>query len=172
MARQDDTVMIDNNKYLFTQLDPRRAARVYLFLTNKIGSTLGKAIGSLKGGKILDADIDMKSLGEAVEGLFSTLDDDSTLQHIETLLSSVLFNGQQMNLDSLNFQGKMLHLTKVTKKAVEVNFSDFLDENNGLVAKLKGMFNTIQDRQTSTGSSGDQSLPALPRSRRSTATGA
>lgn len=158
MARQDDTVEIDGKKYLFTQLDPRRAARVYAFLLNKFGGTLGKALGSVKGGKgLLDADVDMKQLGEAVEHLFSSFDDDSTIQHMDTLLSCIIFNGERMNLDHLNFQGKMLHMSKVLKKSLEVNFSDFLEGSSGIAAKLKAMFSTIQARQTSTGSSGDQS---------------
>lgn len=161
MARQEDTVIIDGKKYLFTQLDPRRAAKVYMFLTSKIGGTLGKAIGSLKGGKgLLDADIDMGGLGMALDSLFSSLDDDRTIEHIDTLLSCVLYGADKMSLDHLNFQGQMLHMTMVLKKSLEVNFSDFLDGSRGLGAKVKAMFNMIQARQTSTGSSGDQSLPA------------
>lgn len=151
MARQEDRVEIDGKKYLFTQLDPRRAAKVYLFLTSKIGGTLGKALGAVKGGKLMDADVDMKDLGAAVENLFLTLDDDRTIEHIDSLLSSVLFGNENLSLDHINFQGKMLHMTKVVKKAVEVNFADFLDESSGLGAKLKGMFRRMsQDPATST----------------------
>lgn len=158
MARQDDRQEIDGKKYLFTQLNPRRAAKVYLFLTSRIGGTIGKAVGALKGGKgLLDADVDMKELGDAIEHVFKTLDDDAALEHIDTLLSSVLCGADTMSLDHNNFQGSMLHMSKVVKKSVEVNFADFLGGSSGLAAKLKEMFRTIQDRQTSTGSSGDQS---------------
>jgi hypothetical protein len=160
MARQEAPVTIDKHKYLFTQLDPRRAARVYVWLLGIIGGTVGGAVGSLKGGKgIMDADVDLASLGKALEGAFLKLDDDKTFENIDTLLSCVLFGGENMSLDHLNFQGGMLHLTKVVKKSVEVNFSDFLEGSSGLVGRVKGVLAMIQGRRTSTGSSGDQSSP-------------
>lgn len=163
MARQDARAKIDDKEYNFTQLDPRRAARVYLFLTSRVGGTLGKAIGAVKGGKgLMDADVNMKDLGEALETLFLSLDDERMVEHIDTLLSSVIFGATNMSLDHNNFQGAMLHMTKVVKKAVEVNFSDFLGESSGVAAKFREMFRRMsQEKPTSTGSSGDPSLRAL-----------
>lgn len=159
MARQEDTVQIDENTYLFTQLDPRRSAKVYLFLMSKIGGTVGKAIGAVKGkGSFMEADVNMKDLGDAVQHIFANLDDDATMGHIDTLLSSVLYKGKNLSLDNLVFQGKMLHMTKVVQKSVEVNYSDFLGESSGVVQRVKAMFRRLnQESPTSTGSSGDQS---------------
>jgi hypothetical protein len=164
MPRQQDTFTIDDNKYTFSQLDPRRAAKVYAFLLGRFGATVGDAIGALgklKGFKsIQDADLDMSKLGSALAKLFQSMDDDKTLEHVDTLLSSVLFEGSNMNLDHINFQGRMKHLTKVTQKALEVNYADFLEGSRGIVEKLKATVTLIQGKQTSTGSSGAQSSKA------------
>lgn len=161
MARQEDTVMIDDKQYMFTQLGPREATKVYLWLVGLVGGLVGSGIAAVAKGKgsgsILDADVDFDKLGGALDRAFNTLDSDRTMQQLDVLLSSVLFSGQRMNLDSLNFQGRMLHMTKVTRKAVEVNFSDFLEGFAGASGHLKRMMAIVQNRATSTGSSGAQS---------------
>lgn len=163
MRKQDAPIKIGEHQYTFTQLDPRRAARIYTFLLARFGDSLSTAIGAIKPGKgaglaaVKDGDFDMKGLGSAVGKMLMALDDDIAMAHIDTLLSSVIGAGGQMSLDHANFQGSMMHLTLVVKKAVEVNYADFLGENSVLVGKLKALFHTIQESQTSTGSSGGPS---------------
>jgi hypothetical protein len=163
MARQEDTVQIDQQKYTFTQLDPRRAAKVYLWLTGITGSTVARSMAAVekKAGKgLLDSDVDFQKLGSAIQDALATLDSERTIENVDVLLSSVLHKGEPLSLDSLQFQGKMLHMTKVVQKSVEVNFSDFFDVFRAKFgAKLRGVMTTILDPRTSTGGSGAQSSP-------------
>lgn len=163
MARQEDTVQIDDQSYLFTQLDPRRATKVYLWLTGITGGVIAKSMGAVKqqdGKSLLDADVDFSKLGDAIQSALLTLDDDRTIENFDVLLSCVLHGGKRLSLDSLQFQGKMLHMTKVVTKSVEVNFSDFFDVFRAkLGGSLRGLMTMIQGRQTSTGGSGDPSSP-------------
>lgn len=166
MGREAVKFKIDKNEYVFTQLDPRKGSKLFLWLLSLTGAPLGKAVGSLKQGKggkgILDAEADFDSIGLALEALLSKADNPEVESKIDIILDTVLYNAQPLNMDSLVFQGNILHMFKVIKKALEVNFSDFLDVSRGVSAAVQKVMVSMSEKQTSamkTGSSGDQSLP-------------
>ncbi len=164
MAKEIKKEKIDNNEYLFTQLDPRKSAKLMLWLLGLVGSPIGKAIGGFKSGKngkgLLDAELDFDAVGAALQALFEKADDQKVEENIDLLLDTVLHEGKPLSLDSIVFQGKVLHMFKVVRRALEVNYSDFLAVSRGVSAAMGKMMTMMSEKQTSTGSSGDQSLPA------------
>ena len=157
------TQNIDGKQYIFTQMGPKDAVRIVVRLAKVMGKPTGGAIGSLdlegtkkRGG----SEVDMKSLGDALGSLFDKVEEEETIDTIEKLLGTVMFEGQSLHMEHPHFQGKTLHLFKVSKKALQENFSDFLAGSSGVIGALKAKFNTILASQTSVGTSGDQSSAA------------
>lgn len=126
---------IDGNKYEFFQLPPKQSMRVLTKLLKVAIAPLGKAMGSVKGGKsevdsILDRDIDFDALSTALSELSNRLDEDQVIEIFTSLMeySHCLDGGgsaTNLSWEHPNFQGRVLHLIKVMKASVEVNYSDF-----------------------------------------------
>jgi len=149
--------LIDNKSYMFTQLDARTALKTLTKVGNILGSGVASGIGAVDTSNedILKSKIDMNSLGGAIEKILSKLDDDKTIEVVENLLSSVLFESKSMNLDHINFHGNMLHLLKVVKASFEVNYKDFFEGASGIVGRLQKVGDMIQGSQTSKQESGE-----------------
>lgn len=155
------TQVIDGVKYEFTILSPRDSAPTLLWLMGVTGASAGKVIAGVSGlDKGIDAKLDEKAIGSAIEHAFLSLDSPRTIDHIDKLLSSVMAGGQVMSLDSLQFEGKLLHMLKVVKVSAEVNYSDFFGGLSGVAGLVGKITATIRGRAQSSGSSGDPSSPA------------
>ena len=140
--KQEQNKKIGDKKFTFTQLDPRRSYRVYLWLLGKIGTTAAtvgnsgaiKSFKDLNGLKDLlnSANIDLPKLISAFGEAIGDLDDDKTVEHTDTLLSSVLCDGQDLSLDWIGFQGRVQLINKVLIEAIKWNYSDFFGGSGGL----------------------------------------
>ncbi len=165
MARKTGEFKVGKTKYQFTQLSADEALDVHMFLTSIFGDLIGGGLQALTGDKVSDMDIDTSKLGQALMGAMRKDNRAEAKVHINTILGSVRHEANGLNLSDGHFDGKIMHLYKVLGVALEVNFSDFLEEIGGVLEKGKKVLAMIQARRTSGGSSGDPSLPKDARSR-------
>lgn len=160
--REELSEKIGEHEYIFTQMMPEEATRVALRIMKVLGLQVGGAIGSLQvkpGGEQEDNDlnIDMELLGKSLGVMFQQIDEDETINTFNKLLSSVLYNGKPLKMNSVHFQGKTFQLFKVITQAARVNFADFFEESSGVVGQLKNAYNIIRERITSGGNTGESS---------------
>lgn len=133
--------VIDQHRYEFTELGPREAFPIYLWLVALVGATGKDAAGAIKSWKdirgIADlfnaANVDMAKMIGALGQALGRLNDPVIVGHVDVLLGAVLLKGTPLSLDHVNFQGKMVHLTKVLIQSVKVNFSEVFHSSGDLV---------------------------------------
>lgn len=136
-----ETMIIKNGDaeftLLLTQLRPSRAIKVITYLSRILGSTAGKALGSVNGFKPEDLEnASLEKLGDAITHFLVSIDDDAFIEKINILFESVTHNNTVIHVDYPCFQGRPDLILSVAKKALEVNFKDFLQENSALVGKF------------------------------------
>ena len=140
MGRKEiQEITVDGEIYLFAMLKPRVSLSLLTRLIGLIGPSLGKAFpNSIKIKELLDADI---NVGEAIIELTKKITYNEMQDIIDILFSQVshkgegqLSNGQAY--DNL-FTGSILHLFKVIKTALEVQYADFLQGRDALEAIIE-----------------------------------
>ena len=122
MARKTEEVTYDRDgedgekveyKMTFTQFNPREGIRIGIRVGKLIGGPLGKILSGVKklgatGNPIDDLDFDFSNLGDAVEKLFDSIEEEEALDTIERLLKPVLWNGSPLKFNSGCFEGDPL----------------------------------------------------------------
>ena len=127
-------VEVDDKTYEFEKWGAEMSLTTLLKIAKIIGKPLGQLLGSVMGGgKGLDAELNPDMLADAVEALVSSMDEKVTLELIKKLSSDkVLCSGKKVNFDT-HYEGKLTHLFKVVKVALEVQYGDFFGEILGIV---------------------------------------
>lgn len=138
---------IDGITYKMYPLSPFKSSKILTRIIKVVGKPMGKLIGdSQKEGKesLLDADVNPELIGEALSALTENLEESQVERLMKDLLSSdlITFSKDGDDFKKLsNVEGHiqkndlgLLHLFKLVKFSLEVNYSDFL---GGLV-ELKG----------------------------------
>jgi hypothetical protein len=83
--------------------------------------------------KILDSDVKELAISKILDSLFKNLDVKETMTVIETLCKQVYFNGQPLSETfDVHFQADYVHLFKVIKTALEVQYGNFFQGIAGL----------------------------------------
>jgi hypothetical protein len=126
---------IDGQAYEFYYLPPSKAIRILTRLAKLVLGPFGLAIGgggtslaNLAGSEI--------TLDKAFEKLSENLSEEEVERTIKELLSYVrLGTGMEMQID-IQFQGKIMHMLNVTRKALEVNYQDFFVGISAIVKKF------------------------------------
>jgi hypothetical protein len=143
MAREKKEREIDGLRFEVTQMGARKAQEVLVRVSGILAPALGKAIagaGKASSGNVLDTQIDLAALGDALPALFQRL----TPRELEDIQKELLENayvtvgGQEQRVwtqwDSVMpnaFTG-----LKLTAFAFEVNFGNFFEGLGGRVAAL------------------------------------
>ncbi len=146
---------VDGIMYEFEMLPISQALRLSVRIISVIATSASKVFSCFKEGKsILDQDINGQALGEAISMLVGGLSEDEVEGSINQLMAKTSVVDSKQNVLPVNmdiqFTGKIMHLYRVTWKALEVNFGDFLGDSIG--QKLKDKVNSlIQEESTSTG---------------------
>lgn len=143
--REPKTVKFKNGEreftLLFEQLRPSKSLKMLMWLSKMLGGTAGSLLGSFEGIKSLsdvkDEDIKLDKIGKAIHEIFSRLDDDEVVEKINFLFQSVSIGGESIDADHLMFEGDPLLILKVAKKALEVNFANFLEGSSGIGDKIR-----------------------------------
>lgn len=139
MARETIIKTIDEHKYEFYQFGAIQAVKVLTRLLKIIGEPIGMAITGVgkKSKSILDQEIDKDALGKAIRALTERLDDNEVLSLINALMEQVLCDGKRIIFDT-HFKGRIGHMFKVVKEAIEAQYSDFFEGGLGLLGSDRG----------------------------------
>ena len=143
MGRKEEIREIDKEKYTFYRLPPRESLKVLTKITKILGGAAGKAVSSATSSKNL---LDKIDAGSIIGGIADRLDEDEVMQIVDTMLSTVVHTGEgevSKAFDTL-FQGRITHLLKVLKVALEVEYQDFFGVESGLkniITKAKAAMN-------------------------------
>lgn len=129
---------IDGTVYKMYAMNPFESSKILTRLLKLLGKPLSQLIQSVdkkEGESILDSDVDKKVLGMAIDELTQRLSEKEVDKLMRDLLKGDLITYETeegafkkiSNLDShFGKMGGILHLFKVVKFSLEVNFKDFL----------------------------------------------
>lgn len=146
--REPKEITIDEITYKMYPLSPFKSSKILTRILKLVGRPLGKLIGeSQKGGKggLMDADVNPEIIGLALEALTERMEESEIEKLMKDLLPLDLITFSEeggekftkiINIENhLNKRDKgLMHLFKLVKFSLEVNYSDFLGE----IAELKG----------------------------------
>ena len=123
---------IDGHTYQFEQLGARQSIKVMIRLGKIIGKPFAVSVGAYQG---KDKPLNTSILSEAAASLCQSMDETETLSLLELLTAEkALCDGKKIDFDT-HYEGKIPHLFKVLKIALDVqygNFPDALSEFLGL----------------------------------------
>ncbi len=118
---------VDGEQYEFEQFGAKQSLRILMRLSKLLGEPLMLSMGAIKkeeGGKQFDVTI----LAKAAKCLFAGMDENGTLELIETLTSEkVLCNGKKIKFDE-HYEKKLTHLFNVLTTALDVQYGNFIEE--------------------------------------------
>lgn len=134
-GREEHTV--SSVRFQFMPIPPEDSLKIMTRVLKVVGAPMGSAIGAFKGDEgeqhldIMDKKIDLAIIGDAVTALCTGLNEVEILTTIKLLLRYVRIEvpetGGFVNVNlNVHFQKKLGLLFGVVRKAMEVNFSDFL----------------------------------------------
>jgi len=136
-------------EYEIRFLNTTKSLEILARLNQMILGPLGTIVSNTKGEaqSILDSNLDLEG---AFKLLANNLDEGRVVQTIKELMTVVrLGTGMEFNFD-MHFAGRPMHLLKVVRAVLEVNYQDFFDELAGVAEVLKKVI--IPAKQTATGS--------------------
>jgi len=124
MAREPIEKNIDEFKFIFYQLPPRKSLNLMLRMLQILGSPLGGGFAKSNRENLLDSDID---LGKIVTALCERINIGEVEFIINELISQVICEGQGevlKNFDSI-FAGRLPLLFKVVYEMLNIEYSAF-----------------------------------------------
>lgn len=128
---------IDGHKYEFSKWGAKESLRILLKLGKVVGKPLGLALGALQPGAsltaVLDKDVKGDLLGRALDALTMSMDEETCFHLIEKFSTDgVMCNGKPINMD-LHYEDRLMHLFKVVRAGLEVQYGNFSDAILGSV---------------------------------------
>ncbi len=156
---------VDDVHYQMLHLPVSKSIKVLTRLTKMVSEPIGKAVSAVQSGEnttsILDQDIDMDLIGQAITALGDRLDESMVWNTMLELLSTVEKENDQGGFTKIapevDFQGKPGHLIKVVTNVITVNYADFLGPVQGVLEKVRSTAQAKHQKAQSIGSSGDLS---------------
>lgn len=138
-----ETRLVDETTYHIQRFPPTEGLQVLTSLVKIVGPALARA-GKMAedpnaGGSIMDADVDMGVLGDAIGELVSRLDEDNVVGLVKRVLGHTFAEGSKPvgeQFDHYFMSKGYPHLFKLVWQVLEVNYSDFL-QSNGAAAILQ-----------------------------------
>ncbi len=119
---------IDGKNYAFQKFGAEKATVILIKLTKMVGKPIAMAIAAIKGdGKLLDRDMNLDILGEAVQALTGALDEKEAMSLIKDLTANgnVLCDGVKVSSFDKHYEGQLDHMFKVLAAALEVQYGNF-----------------------------------------------
>ena len=120
-----ETKQIDGHSVTVTQFAGRRNLDILFDLSKTVGPTLAAAAGGMKGGDILDADINVQ---EVATTLFNTMEKPGAMALIMRLLESTALDDRPLDGNEFDraFAGTAIwKLPKILMFVIEVNYGNF-----------------------------------------------
>jgi hypothetical protein len=148
MSRNIEKATIDGEEYQFYQMPAMFSTKLLWKILRYLGISVKDAV-TFKN-KVSDLDVD---IGNIISNLFEKVDPDELENLIKDIFSQTTYKGKMlMDVYSVHFQRRHMHLTKVLYKALEVEYHDFLPGkdviNKGKELFQKNLKDTTQDQQT------------------------
>lgn len=132
---------IDGAVYEFSKFGAKQSLQIFFKLANIVGEPMAVAFGAVDGTattKLLDRDLNVASMGKAIQALTARLDSPDTLILIEKLTSTpaLLCDGKPVLFDK-HYEGRLDHLMKVLQAALEVQYGNFFDALSSFLPQTK-----------------------------------
>lgn len=127
MAKELVKKNVDGSDYEFQIFGAKQSLKLLTRLSRMILEPMGAAAGSLEGeGPMIERVFGGKGLAMAAKALSDKLDQDEVLNLVETFCSypACLCDGKQFDFNT-HYEGRLGHLFKVLKAALEVQYGDF-----------------------------------------------
>lgn len=137
-------------EYEIRYLNTTKSLKILARLNQMILGPLGTIVSNVKGEtkSVLDNQLNVEG---AFKLLANNMDEEMVVQTIKELMTVVrLGTGMEFNFD-MHFEGRPMHLLKVVRAVLEVNYQDFFDELAGVAGLLKKVMTPA--RPVETGSS-------------------
>lgn len=123
-------------EYEIRYLNTTKSLKILARLNRIALGPLGTIVSNIKGntGSVLDNELNIEG---ACKLLAANMDEETVVQTIKELMAVVrLGTGMEINLD-MHFEGRPMHLLKVVRAVLEVNYQDFFDELAGVTELVK-----------------------------------
>lgn len=137
-------------EYEIRFLNTTKSLEILARLNRMILGPLGTIVSNVKSdsASLLDSPLNIEG---AFNLLANNMDEGTVVKTIKELTAVVrLGTGMEFNFD-IHFEGRPMHLLKVVRAVLEVNYQDFFDELAGVAELVKKVMTPA--RQTGTGSS-------------------
>lgn len=137
-------------EYEIRFLNTTKTLEILARLNRMILGPLGTIVSNIKSdsNSLLDSPLNVEG---AFNLLANNMDEGTVVRTIKELMTVVrLGTGMEFNFD-MHFEGRPMHLLKVVRAVLEVNYQDFFDELAGAVELVKKVM--IPVKRTVTGSS-------------------
>lgn len=135
---------VDGEDYEFYHLPTSRALKTLTRLSKVLMGPLADFVKALDSGNkatasMLDKDINMDVVAEAIQNLSTRLDEEEVLSLAKELTSCVrLGTGMEVHFEE-HFSGRIGHLFNVSKTSAEHNFKDFFNALSGMATRARAV---------------------------------
>lgn len=126
-------VDVDGKCYAFEKWGAEDSLDVLLDIAPIIGGPIGQALGSAfsKDGEGLNTEVTAGILGQVLDGLMKNMRKDVVKPIVKKLCAEkVLCDGKKVSFN-LHYQDDLIHLFKVMRAALEVQYGNFFDALQG-----------------------------------------
>lgn len=125
-------LLIDDQKYEFSKWGAEDSLRTLLRIGKVVGKPMGLALDALKPGDSLAGVLDKGKRGDMVStvitALTESMDESTCFQLIQKLSTQGVFcKGAPVKSMDVHYQDRLMHLFKVAKAALEVQYGSFFD---------------------------------------------
>ena len=135
MSRVTEEIQLGEHTYTVQQLPARPALKLFNKLARVATPALGKLLGAQGAAKL--SELDVASIGTALEALFDRLTPEQQDQMTEELLQGALVDGAPLWPQfNVHFQGRIAEALQLLRFALKVNFGDFF---KGLLAAASSL---------------------------------
>lgn len=138
----------------FRMLSCDKSLEFLMFLGKAIGGQVGKAISSFDINSlselkdVKEENINVEKISNSILGIFDRLDRKEAIENLNLILSSARHGGNVLSLDYHIFDGNPDVALKVAKRAIEVNYSRFLQ---GILQSTKEALGRLQAKGAQVG---------------------
>lgn len=156
--KKPENRVIDGTEYLIYHMGPKDQLRTLKFIAKTVGSPLGMLVdkagsaSSKAQGEGVEAkrdflDSDASIISDFIKEALAAMDDEEAIiKKIEVFLQYAQKKNAQGNFVAVSmekdFHGELIHMFKVVKDVLEVNFGSFLGVSAELVEKVRNNLTT------------------------------
>lgn len=117
---------IDGMTVMVTQFPASEGFKLFTKLMSVVSPVLGEAANVAKGGNVLDAKVDLESIGKALQSAVGSMNETEWLAFVKRMFADTRVDAKELK-DGIDivFAGKYMTMFKVLAFVIEVNYQDF-----------------------------------------------